>query len=821
MALGNFMLAPFEMNDGLEALKRIIAGLPPDSPHWNEAQNRFQFIDRLLIECLGWTKPEMRVEHPDSAGGRTDYELGWPTKAVLEAKREATVFQTLPQGPAPYARKIAPLLITSKELRAAAEQVVQYCVLRGAQMAIICNGPQIVIFQAMIPGLPPLEGECFLFNGFDAQIEYFPLLWSFLSPEGVAENRAYRELSLRRNPRIPPKASTANPEATKFRYRSDVQENLRGLSSRLLEEIEDNPALKSAFYRECYVPTEANNRHLLLSKNIISARYKRVGDDGIAPAPLVAKELTGDIKDRDALISATGSRPIVVIGDVGVGKTSFFENLFLSLGGSESSDSYFIHIDLGIKANLAEDLKEYVLDEIPAVLKNRYSIDIEDAEFVTAIYHQDLLSFDKSVRGALKGTDPTAYQNERLKFLVEKISKRDQHLHASLGHLAKGRRKQIILILDNADQRSFDIQQEAFLIAQELAATRSLLVFVALRPSTFFLSKASGALSGYQNRLLTISPPPADEVIAKRLTFAVRVAEGEVSPNFLAGIRLHFGNVVAFLKATLRAIRENEAIRLFLSNITGGNTRAVIELITSFCGSPNVDSRKIVELELAGGDYKIPLHEFSKHALLGEYSFFNSQSSQVAFNLFDVHSADPREHFLSSLIIAFLGSNLGMRDNDGFVSGNTILDEMRTFEFTDDQTRSTLKRLAARRLIETPHAHFREIPVSDKLLPDDFYFRSTSIGLYHIRYWAGTFAFLDAMCTDTPVFDNAARTAIVKRATSFDIRARYERATAFRTYLDNQWHLSNIDSSYLDFTHIVASGEENFDAVKRRIDRTA
>src|SRR4029077_19945247 len=121
--------------------------------------------------------------------------------------------------------------------------------------------------------------------------------------------------------------------------------------------------------------------------------------------------------------------------------------------------------------------------------------------------------------------------------------------------------------------------------------------FVALRPSTFYQSKMTGALSGYQNKLLTISPPPADEVIQKRLTFAVRVAEGKVAPAALSQIRLELGNVVAFLQATLRSIRTSDVIRAFLSNITGGNTRAVIELITGFCGSPNVDSKKIVRIE--------------------------------------------------------------------------------------------------------------------------------------------------------------------------------------------------------------------------------
>jgi hypothetical protein len=363
------MQASFELTDGLARLKAIIESFPPDSVHWHEAENRFQFVDRLLAECLGWERPNIRVEVTDDAGGRADYMLGQPARAILEAKREAKHFDALPTGKPTVVRKLEPLLIASKVFEQAVHQVLQYCVLAGAPVAIVCNGPQLAVFQALTPGFSPLEGECFFFNGFDQYVEYFPVLWSLLSPEGIAEARASRDLALHRNPRIPPKASEFIPEPTRFRYRSDSQENLRELSSLLLDDIEDNPALKSSFYAQCYVPLEANNRHLLLSKRIIESRYKRVGEDGIAPAAIasVAKvDQEGKLTlDESVLQGVAGSRPIVVIGDVGVGKTSFFENLYENLEQSEKENTYFIHINLGIKANLSMDVKTHVLSEIP------------------------------------------------------------------------------------------------------------------------------------------------------------------------------------------------------------------------------------------------------------------------------------------------------------------------------------------------------------------------------------------------------------------------------------------------------------------------
>lgn len=241
------MKAPFEMTEGRKRLKAIIDDFPSNSPHWNEAQNRFQFIDRLLTQCLGWEHPYIEVESTDELGGRADYLLGRPVKAVLEAKREAKPFNTLPSVRPNLVRKLRPLLEMCKNLDEAVLQVIPYCSIRGAQIAIVCNGPQLIIFQALVFGESPLDGECFLFNGFDAYIEHFPLLWTLLSPEGVAENRAYRDLALHRNPRIPPKASLGILEPNRYRDRNQFQENLQTLASLLLETIEDDPAVKPHF----------------------------------------------------------------------------------------------------------------------------------------------------------------------------------------------------------------------------------------------------------------------------------------------------------------------------------------------------------------------------------------------------------------------------------------------------------------------------------------------------------------------------------------------------------------------------------------------
>jgi hypothetical protein len=423
---------------------------------------------------------------------------------------------------------------------------------------------------------------------------------------------------------MPPKASTAIPDPFRHRYRNSDTESLQHLSSLLLEDIETHPSIKGSFYRECYVDTSANHRHLLLSSRIIDSWYSRA-DDGPKSFELPdLKMRSSDGKElaigANVLAESLSRKPIVVLGDVGVGKTSFFENLFEKIREAHSERSLLIHIDMGSKAALTDDLRRYLISSAFDQIYQQSNVDVNSEDFVRAAYYQQIAAFARSVEGSLKKNNPALFEERLVKHLGKLVENIGQHLHASLGHLAKGRNTRIIIVLDNADQRDYQTQQAAFVIAQELASSGNALVFVALRPSTFHQSKLTGALSGYENRVFAITPPPAEIVIEKRLTFAARVAEGKIAPEAVRQLKLDLTNIVAFIHATLRSIRDNPSIRTFLSNISGGNVRQVVELVNGFFGSPNVDSKKIIDIELETGAYKIPLHEFTKHALLGEYS---------------------------------------------------------------------------------------------------------------------------------------------------------------------------------------------------------
>ena len=139
----------------------------------------------------------------------------------------------------------------------------------------------------------------------------------------------------------------------------------------------------------------------------------------------------------------------------------------------------------------------------------------------------------------------------------------------------------------------------------------------------------------------------------------------------------------------------------FLSNITAGNIRMVVDFVTQFIGSANVNAEKIINIMEDEGRYRIPIHEFWKAALLGKYSYYDPQSS-LAFNVFDVRNPNSNEHFLVPMILGYLHSEGEHKSSkEGFVTSATIIAEMQEWAFTPEATESALRRANNKKLLET------------------------------------------------------------------------------------------------------------------------
>jgi hypothetical protein len=740
----------------------------------NEATTRVQLIDRLFFECLGWSREDMTAE--EYHGGEfADYVFSAPRKLlIVEAKKEGDYFE-LPSGMDNVEYSVKTLCRDYPNLKSAIEQVADYCYRRGVPNAAVCNGHQIVAFIALRLDLPALEGRALVFPSLEFMSNHFLDLWEGISKKGIEEKKLQDRLGQHKRQQPPVKLSQSISGYPGVKGRNIVQTDLQILSEVVIEDITRSHELEERFLKECYCTSGALSQYSLSTKSILEARYSALFS-ATESGPTLVPATSKHGMPPDLLAESLSRRPILLIGDVGAGKSIFIRNLITIDASSITKNAIFLYIDFGSQATLSLDLRSSIFNSLIKQLRDNYGVNVEERNFVRGVYDRELKGFKTSIYGDLATQNPTLFMEKEIAFLEKKMNDRQDFLNMCLQHLSKGRKQQIIIVLDNSDQRDDQTQQEVFLISQELAERWSVMVFVALRPETFYHSKKFGALTAYHAKAYTIAPPRIDLVIQKRLAFALKITSGEI-PIKSISVSLELKKLDSVIDALVQTLDNKPDIGELLDNLSGGNVRLALDLVKGFFGSGHVDTAKIIRLFDRDGRYEVSPHEFLRAVIYGDGEYYDPAQSPVA-NIFDIAYPDPKEHFLTPLMVGTVAL-LGKKETDGFIPTVEVYERLQSMGFSPDQIDLALARGCQRKLVETTA---RRIPKPGQDLPPSI--RATTIGLYHNEVLTSHFSYVDAMIIDTPILDPRVRGAVINVQSIEDRLKRFE---LFHAYLTKCW----------------------------------
>lgn len=784
-------------------LERLVA--QESSGPRNEATTRLHLIDPLLMDCLGW-QPEDIVTERHADGVRTDYEIGRPTaRIVVEAKREAKTF-VLPPGISQRVVELSTLLEDST-VAEAITQVLRYCQDRSIPVGVATNGTQLVAFLASRQdAVPPLQGKALVFTSLKDMVEDFSTLWGSLSRAGVAESTLQRRLGGASGAALPPrKLSSRATEYPGFRQRSELETDLKILGQLFLLDITGEREVSDDFLRSCYISSGALSQYALVSREILRTRYALTEEDLSDVAAVQTKKGITPKLGPAVLSSALSRRPVLLLGDVGVGKTMFIRHLLRVDANDILADAVVLYIDFGEEPALPNDVPSYVSNRLIEQLRDSYDLDIFENSFVRATYNAEVNRFAKSVAGGLKDTDPAAYAQREIEMLEELLADKGEHVRRSLEHVRGTTRRSVVVVLDNVDQRPPDFHEQVFLIGEGIASRWPATVFIALRPSTFRQSKISRSLSGYHSRAFTVYPARTDEVVSRRLAFARdQLLETGRLESFPAGLSLDSGNLLAYIDVLIKAFSNDHALKEMLENLSGGNVRAALDFVNAFVGSGYVSTQRILDVAAAGDVYNIPLHEFVRAIAYGDAEYFDPTNSPIS-NVLDITENDGREHFLlSSLLLCAeqLGASSGSK---GYVEVEQLHYAAASWGYTQEQVGAQLGRAFRGGLLESAEAS-----------PTIGSTRVTSVGLYTVRKLLQMFTYIDIVVVDTPIVDTSIRTMIND---VWPIMERLDRADLFVNYLDQQWARCSDQGLPLDWPVVEAALRADIAYARRRAEQ--
>lgn len=798
-----------DYESGQRALLALIAD--PAAQHdlaRNEASTRFHIIDHIVRDVLTWPDSLIKVEE-HGPSGYTDYELGDPPLLVIEAKREKRAFE-MPSGWSKPTCKLATVMDISGDMADAVRQALDYALMRGMPYAAVCNGWQIIAFLASRQdGVRPLDGRALVFSSAEDMSTRFRQMWDALSYPGLTSGFM---TSLLASPVVvvpPEKLSARLVGYPGFKNRNEIATELQILGGLFLEDIGRDPEYEVEFLRATYCKSGALSQYALVSKEILQTRYAAAFEQtgGVSAAPAVGKKGVNPDLKKDVIAAGLRRRPIILVGDVGVGKSIFVRNLVKVEAKHELERAIVIYVDFGTKPALASDLTQYVSGEIARQLHTEHGIDVVERNFVRGVYHGEILRFSKGIYSDLKDSNPGLYKEKELERLEALVADTDAHLQACINHIVRGEQRQVVLFLDNVDQRPAPFQEQVFLIAHALADQWPMTVFVSLRPETFSMSQSHGTLAAYQPRVFTISPPRVDLVISKRIEFAMaqlkRHGRLESMPE---GLTFQSTTLELYLQMLQRALKEQTAIIEFIDNLSAGNVRAALRFVADFVGSGHVDSYKILEAEAEKDPgYFLPIHEFMRAVTYGDLEYFDPASSPV-LNVYDIASNDGREHFLCLLILAYVERLGQLGGRDGYAERNEVLKFSQQVGYHPTSVRSCIARCLEKNLLATPSGLRHD---EYKLL------RITSAGAYTFKRLAFMFAYVDAVIVDTPIIEIETRSRI------HDVRGimeRLDRGEAFIDYLERQWNqLGDVAQGTLDWPAGIAQTRAEIGRIRTKL----
>lgn len=778
----------------------------------NEDTTRLRAIDSLLVDVLGWPRDRIESEKYCREVGFADYFLSSANSfaMVVEAKRDGEYF-LIPSRTFDNAAIGFGLLATeSKSATNALHQAIGYASNLGARYVAITNGHQWLLALTYVEGQGMNERSVLVFESLDAIQNRFAAFYDAFSPLAVEKNLPSEKLLEQRRRHAPHKLSALVTGYPRRASRNIIANELSYVIKNVLTEV-NHTETSAAFLRECYVLPSTTSESLAFAKELLEAF--RSSNDEIHTDP------TPSTRAVDLIRGGRAERPILVLGGVGHGKTTFLRYL-REVSAREALVNYIqIDVDFLDTPERASEVAEHIYKETERQLLEYHRIDITEDRQVRGFLNSELARFANSPRGKLYDHTSSEYRIAELEFIESQTALKQQYLARVMHHLRMGQHKFVTVFLDNLDRRDEQIQEEAFLRASAIARDWKCLVFVCLRPDTFSRSKKTGVLDSLAPQTITVSAPDVSILLKKRFEFASKVAKGE---QFAAatltgkGIRetaLILPTVATFLECCRASFWENKNLVAMFNAVANGNVRDLLRYVSEFLTSEHLDTRKILDRIKDG--YKIPEHEALRALLFGDNWDYSPERSRFT-NLLDIEFADPREHFVKPLVLQFCQAVPPASQGMGFVPMTDISQYLANLGFLARATSSAIDTLIEKDCLEGSIDIQGSGSFSSPSTRPSFV-RITGLGRYHLNHLLARFQYLDAIIIDTPIVEDSVRKHTIDTT---EITARIQRVERFAEYLRKSSYLIQDAAAQNFWGEVDARIRADIIEVRNRAERT-
>lgn len=432
----------------------------------------------------------------------------------------------------------------------------------------------------------------------------------------------------------------------------------------------------------------------------------------------------------------------LIVGAVGSGKSIFIRRFYKRMLPKDVADhTYWAFINFNVQFAAGSDLRELIADRFLKSFQETNGLNIQDLEMAEKIFFPEMQQFERGAAKQLLPDNLQQWTHQRYLHMKELMADKAKCVEALSRHFTGEKKKGIVIVFDNVDKRSRDLQLEIFEGAQWLKDITRALVIVNLRDTTFEAHRDEKPLDAFINAVnFYIRPPRFAEVIRKRLEIVLEnmKAEGAFKTDqsyvLESGARVTYSSekLTDYLTSIYQSLFERKIsnVGAAIESLVAKNVRIALGMFADIISSPHVPASQITTAAVTGAPNRIDEERILRALMRGRYRLFGNRGPYVR-NIIaaDVDCKRP-SNFLYCDILEFLIRSRKQKIDfsvEGYASAGLIVNRMSTLGYDEEDSFRALKQLVEWNLVEP------ESLLMEQLVPADPVQVHAS-GFIHSRY---------------------------------------------------------------------------------------
>jgi hypothetical protein len=665
-----------------------------------EQDARFQIINRVLTEVLGWEHADIRTE-PATDSGFIDYLLSAKGRArlVVEAKRQSAELIDVKNVKLAWYKAGGPAVQSARD---GLEQARRYCAETATLMSAVTNGFQWIGYWALrTDGLPPGDGRVAVFPSLQAVSDSFSDFYDLFSKQSVlaalyqVKMHEAEGLVVTHGEQL---EAIVQPETVYMITKSPLAADLETVFRRFFSTIAgDDPEMLAKCFVESKESREADDNLEKITKNLIN----RIDVVDVSEGHQLQDEI------QHAVESQRGEF-VLIIGNKGAGKSTFIDRFFrLVLEAPLRKQCLLVRVDLADSPGEADTVATWLLSRLAERLESELFGDAPPTyEQLQGVFMKEYDRWRYGERKHLYERDKDEFKDQFGQWVAELVeSDQSKYVRRLMESSIRQRQLMPCLVFDNTDHFPQHFQEAVFQFAQSLHRGIFSFIICPITDRTIWQLSKAGPFQSYESRAFYLPVPSTKDVLARRVEFLKEKAgEGDRSRQYFLekGIRVSIKDIDAFAATIEDVFINEEYIGRVVGWLSNHDIRRSLKIAERVITSPTMSVTDLVKAYIAGEPLRPKTRQIKLALLRGQYNHFMQEASDFVVNLFEVKPSAITSPLIRLSILRLLLDRMAAAGNakDAYLKVSDISNYFEPCGVTAGTIRDHLQTLLEHRIVQ-------------------------------------------------------------------------------------------------------------------------